>query len=98
MAKLNLSKTQLHKIVQSGGFLRRLLGSLLKNGLPIIGNVLKPLAKSVLIPLGSTEAASATDAAIHKKIFGSCFITLMISKESGLLIKDVSKTITNAAK
>ena len=98
MAKLNLSKTQLHKIVQSGGFLRRLLGPLLKNGLPLIGNVLKPLAKSVLIPLGSTEAASATDAAIHKKIFGSCFLTLMISKELGLLIKGVSKTITNAAK
>ena len=37
----------------------------------LIGNVLKPLAKSVLIPLGLTAAASATDAAIHKKMFGS---------------------------
>ena len=45
LANLNLSKTQLHKIVQSGGFLRRILGPLLKNGLPLIGNVLKPLAK-----------------------------------------------------
>ena len=34
-------------------------------------NVLKPLAKSVLIPLGLTAAASATDAAIHKKMFES---------------------------
>ena len=34
-------------------------------------NLLKPLAKSVSIPLGVTTAASATDAAIHKKMFGS---------------------------
>ena len=57
-----LSKTQLHKIVQSGGFLDRILRPLLKTGLPLIGNVLKPLAKSVLIPLGLTAAASQTDA------------------------------------
>ena len=37
----------------------------------LIENVLKPLAKSVLIPLGLTAAASATDAAIYKKTFGS---------------------------
>ena len=60
----------MHKIGQSGGFLGRLLGPLLKTGLPLIGNVLKPLAKSVLIPLGLTAAASATDAAIYKKMFG----------------------------
>ena len=59
----------MHKIVQSGGFLGRLLGPVLKTGLPLIGNVLKPLAKSVLIQLGLTAAASATDAAIHKKMF-----------------------------
>ena len=64
------SKTQLHKIRQSGGFLSRLLGPLLKTGLPLIGNILKPLAKSVVIPLGLTAAvAAATDAAIHKKMF-----------------------------
>ena len=51
----------------SGGFLGRLLGSLLKTGLPLMKNVIKPLAKSVLIPLGLTAAASATDAGIHKK-------------------------------
>ena len=37
--------------------------------MPLIGNILKPLAKSVLIPLGFTAEASATDAAIHKKLF-----------------------------
>ena len=40
-----------------------------KTVLLLIGNVLKPRAKSVLIPLGLT--AAATDAAIHKKMFGS---------------------------
>ena len=56
----------MHKIGQSAEFLGRLLGPLLKTGLPLIGNVLKPLATSVLIPLGLT-AASATDAFIYKK-------------------------------
>ena len=53
-----LSKTQLSKMIQSGGFLGRLLGPLLKTGLPLIKNVIKPLAKSALIPLGLTAAAS----------------------------------------
>ena len=52
-------KTKLHKIRQSGGFLGRLLGPLLKNGLPLTKNV--PLARIVLIPLGLTAAAPATD-------------------------------------
>ena len=64
---IKLSKTQLYKMMQSGGFLGRLLGPLLKTGLPLIKNVIKPLAKSVLIPLGLTAAASAADAGIHKK-------------------------------
>ena len=63
-ANIKFYKTQLHKIRQSGGLLGRLLGPLLKTGLPLIGNVLKPLAKSVLIPLGITAAASGTDAPI----------------------------------
>ena len=54
-------KTQLHKIGESGGFLGRLLETLLKTGLPLIGNLLQPLAKSVLIALGLKAAASATD-------------------------------------
>ena len=44
-------------MIQSGGFLGRLFGSLIKTGLPLIQNVIKPLAKSVLIPLGLTAAA-----------------------------------------
>ena len=56
----------MHNIGQSGGLLGRLLGSLLKTGLPLIGNVLEPLAKSVLIPVGLI-AAAATDAAVQKK-------------------------------
>ena len=62
-----LSKTQLSKTVQSGGCLGRLLGPLLKIGLPLMKNVIKPLAKSVLIPLGLISAASPADAGIHKK-------------------------------
>ena len=68
---IKLSKTQLFKMIQSGGFLGRLLGPLLKTGLPLIKNVIKPLAKSVLISLGLTAAASAADAGIHKKSLGS---------------------------
>ena len=77
-----------------------------------MGNILNPLAKSILIPLGSTAAISATDAAIHKKILGSGFTTLIISneemnhvikivkslEESWLLIKCVTETIKNEAK
>ena len=68
---IKLSKTHLSKMIQSGGFLGRLLGRLLKTGLPLMKNVIKPLAKSVLIPLGLTAAASATDAGVRKKILGS---------------------------
>ena len=55
-------------MMQSGGFLGRLLGPLLKTGLPLIKNVIKLLAKTVLIPLGLTARASAADAGIQKKI------------------------------
>ena len=64
---IKLSKTQISKIIQSGGFLGRLLGPLLKTGLPLRKNVIKPLAKSVLIPLGLTAATLAVDAGIQKK-------------------------------
>ena len=66
-ADIKLSKAQLSKIVQLGGFLGRLLSPLLKTGLSLMQNVITPLAKSVLIPLGSTAVASAADAGIHKK-------------------------------
>ena len=68
---INLSKTQLSKMIKSVGFLGRLLGRLLKTGLPLIKNVIKPLAKTVLIPLVLTAAESAADAGIHKDILGS---------------------------
>ena len=109
---VKFSKTQISKMIQSGGFPGRLLGPLLKTGLPLIKNVIKPLAKSVLIPLGLTAAASAADAGIHKKILGSGTTTLIISndemkgiirivkslEDSGLLLKGVNKTIQNEAK
>ena len=64
---LKLSKAQMNKIIQSGGFLSKLLCPLLKTGLPLITNVIKPSGKSFLTPLGLTAAASAADAKIHKK-------------------------------
>ena len=64
---IKLSKTQLSKMIQSGGFVVRLFGPWLKAGLPLMKNVIKPSANSVLIPLELTWAASAADARIHKK-------------------------------
>ena len=64
---IKLSKTQLSKMIKSGGFLGKLLGPLLRTGLPLIKSVIKPLAKSVLVPLGLTAAASAAEAGIRKK-------------------------------
>ena len=89
-ANIKLSKTQLHKMGQSGGFSRRLLGPLLKTGLPLMKNVLKPLAKSVLIPLGLTAAESGSDAAIHKKMFESCTTALIIYNEE---MNDIMKIV-----
>ena len=89
-ADIKFSKTRLSKMIQSGGFLGKLLGPLLKTGLPLMKNVITPLAKSVLIPLGLTAAASAADAGIHKKILGSGNTTLIISnKDMEDLIKIV---------
>ena len=107
-----LSKAQISKITQYGGYLGRLLGPLLKTGLPLITNVIKPLAKSVLILLGLTAAASAADAGIHKKMLGSGTTALIISNEemndiikiiqgledSNILLKGVPKTIKNETK
>ena len=111
---IKLSKTQLSKTIQPGGFLGKLLGPLLRTGLPLMESVIKPLAKSVLIPLGLAAAASAADSGIHKKILGSGHnnTTLIISndetddilkkvkslEDSGVLLKGVSETIQNEAK
>ena len=64
---IKLSKTQLPKIIQSGGFLGKLSGSLLRTGLPLMKSIIQALAKSILIPLGLTAAASAADAGISRK-------------------------------
>ena len=113
-ADIKFSKTQLSKMIQSGGFLGKLLGPLLKTGLPLIKNVTIPLAKSVLIPLGLAAAASAADVGIHKKILGSGHnnATLILSNDeiediikivkclerSGLLLKGVTETVQNEVK
>ena len=110
---IKLSKTKLSKMIQSGGFLGRLLSPLLKTRLTLISNVFKPLAKSVLIPLGLTAAAPAADAGIHTKILGSGNMTTLIISNgelediikivksleySGLLLKGVTETIQNKVK
>ena len=78
----------------------------------MIENVLKTLAKSVLVPLGLTAAASTTDAVIQKKKFGSRTTTLLFSNEESndiikiiksldgfrLLIKGVTETVEDEVK
>ena len=105
---LKLSKAQISKIIQSGGF----LGSLLSKLAGPLMKVAIPLAKNVLAPLGITAAASAIDARIRKKIHGSGTATLIISTEemndimkifqaledSNILLKGVNKTIKNETK
>ena len=93
-------------ISQEGRFLN-FLRPLMTTSLPLMKNLLTPLGKSVLVPLGLTAAASATDAAIRKKMLGRETTALIISnnetndimkivnEHSGLLIKGVSKTIKN---
>ena len=90
---IKLSKTQLHKIGKSGRFLSRLWRTLLEIGLHLIGNVLKPLAKSALIQLELTTAASTTDAAIYNKMFGSGNTTLLILSEEMNDIMKVFKSL-----
>ena len=99
-------------MIQFGGFLVRLLSPLLKTGLPLMKNVVKPLGKSTLIPLGLTAAASAADAGMYKKFLGSGTTTLIISndemesimkiakylEDSGLLLKGVIETSQNEGK
>ena len=104
---IKLSKTQIKKIIQSGGFLGKLLSKLVG---PLM-KVAMPLAKNVLAPLGLTAAMSAIDGSIQKKIHGSG-VKLIIEQEdmndiikiikalenSGILLKGVSKTIKNETK
>ena len=105
---LKLSKAQISKIIQSGGF----LGSLLSKLAGPLMKVAVPLAKNILAPLGIRTAASAIDTGIQKKIHDSETTTLIISNEevhdimkivqalehSNILLKGVTKTIKNEAK
>ena len=105
---IKLSKTQLSKMIQSGGFLGNLLGKLAG---PLM-KVAVPLAKNVLAPLGISAAMSAIDGSIKKKVLGSGTTTLIISNDEmndilkivkslenyGLLLKGVSETIQHEAK
>ena len=87
---IKLSKAQISKIIQSGGFLGRLLGPLLKTGSPLIKNVINPFANSVLIKLGLTAAVSAGVGIQKKKILGSGTTTLTISNEE---MSDILKIV-----
>ena len=105
---LKLSKAQIKKIIQSGGFLGKLLSKLADPSM----KVAMPLAKNVLAPLGLTAAMSAIDGSIQKKMHGSRTTKLIFENEdmddimkiiaalenSGILLKGVSKTIKNETK
>ena len=102
---IKLSKTQISKIIQPGGF----SGSLLSKLAGPLMKVVVPLAKNILASLGITAAASLIDAVIQKKIHGSGLTTLIISNEkmneimeiiqaledSNILLKRATKTIKN---
>ena len=104
---LKLSKAQIKKLIQSGGFLCKLLSKLAG---PIM-KVAMPLAKNVLAPLGLTAAMSAMEGSIQKKIHGSG-VKLIIEQEdmndimkiiealenSGILLNGVTKAIKNETK
>ena len=69
---------------------RQTFRTIIKNWIAFNENVLKPLAKSFLIPLGLTAAASATDAAIHKKMFGLGTTTIISNEEMNDIMKIVN--------
>ena len=107
-ADIKLSKAQISKIIQSGGFLGALLSKLAG---PLI-KVAVLLGENILAPLGITAAASAIKAGIQRKIHGSGTTTLIISNEeindimkitqdledSNILLKGVTKTMKNETK
>ena len=104
---IKLSKAQIKKLIQLGGFLGKLLSKLAG---PLM-KVVMPLAKNVLAPLGLTAAMSAIDGSIQKKIHGSGVKLIIeqedmndiikiieVSENSGILLKGVTKTIENETK
>ena len=83
-------------MIQSRGFLGGLRGPLLKTGFPLMNDVIKPLPKSVLIPLGITAAAAAAAAAnarIHKVILESRTTALITSNNQMENIMKVVKSL-----
>ena len=84
---IKLLKTQLSKMILSGGFLGRRLGPLRKTGLPLIKNVIEALPKSVLIPLELTAAAAAADAGRS----GKRPLDLALRKQNNTTILIISK-------
>ena len=104
---LKLSKARIKKMIQSGGFLRKLLSKLAG---PLM-KIAMPLAKNVLATLGLTAAMSAIDGSIQKKMRGEG-VKLVIEQEdmndimkiieglenSSILLKGVTKTIENETK
>ena len=104
---INLSKAQIKKLIQSRGFLGKLLSKLAG---PLM-KVAMPLAKNVLAQLGLTAAISAIDGSIQKKIHGSGVKLIIEEKDmqdiikiikelenSDILLKGVSKTVENEIK
>ena len=108
LTDINFSKAQISKIIQS----RQFLGSLISKLAGSLMKVAVRLAKNILAPFGITDAASAIDAGIQKKIHGSGTTTLIISNEemndimkivqaledSNILLKRVTETIKNETK
>ena len=104
---IKLSKAQISKIIQFGGFLGKIFGPLLKTELPLLKSVIKPFGL-----LGLTAASSAIDAGVQKKRYGSGTSTLVISnqemndimkivealEDSNILLKGVKNTIKNETK
>ena len=104
---IKLSKAQIKKLIQSGGFLGKLLSKLAG---PLM-KVAMPLAKNLLAPLDLTAAMSAIDGSIQERIHGSGIKLIIEEKDtkgimkiiealenSGILLKGVSKTIENETK
>ena len=92
-ANIKLLKTKLSKTVKLQALLGRLLEQLLKTGLALMKNIFKPFAKGVLITLGLTAAASATDAAIKKRTYSSGTTTLIVSNKEKKNIMKLVKSL-----
>lgn len=100
LININSSKTQLSKIIRSGGFLGRFPGLLMKVGLPLMKNVLMLLAKSFLIPLGVTAAPSTANARIYREFLrfwtsGSIKTARTIPRKEVKFITKIGKSYEN---